>query len=204
MLLTPLLLVLGGYLLGSIPTAFLVARWRRGIDIRQVGSGNVGGSNLRATVGLWATVAVGLFDIAKGALPVFLGESIGPGETTAIVAGLAAVVGHNWSIWLGFKGGRGIATSVGVLLVAFPAGLLWVLGLLLLGRFTHQVAPLNALGIVTLPLLSLALDEPALITQMNLALIVLMVVKRLEANQGFKPREREIWLNRLLHDRDQF
>ena len=83
-----LLFVFGAYLLGAIPTAYLLARWLRGVDLRQVGSGNVGGSNLRATVGTWATIAVGLFDIAKGALPVWLAQRVGLGETEAVLAPL--------------------------------------------------------------------------------------------------------------------
>jgi glycerol-3-phosphate acyltransferase PlsY len=199
-----LLFVVGGYFLGSIPTAYLLARWRRGVDIREVGSGNVGGSNLRATVGLWATVTVGLFDIVKGALPPLVAEPIGLSETTGILAGLAAVVGHNWSLWLGFQGGRGQATILGLLLVVFPAGLLWVAGFLLLGAAARQVAALHALGVLTLPVLSLALGQPALITQMTLAMVLLMVVKRLEANDRFRPLQRDVWANRLIHDRDVF
>ncbi len=199
-----LLFVAGGYLLGSIPTAYLLARWRRGVDIRQVGSGNVGGSNLRATVGLWATVTAGLIDIAKGALPPLVGESIGLSETTGILAGLAAVVGHDWSLWLGFQGGRGQATILGLLLVVFPAGLLWVVGFLLLGAAARQVAALHGLGVLTLPLLSLALGESTLITQMTLAMVLLMVVKRLEANSRFKPYQRDVWTNRLIYDRNVY
>ena len=154
---TTALFVVGSYMLGAVPSAYLVARWKRGIDIRQVGSRNVGGSNLRVPVGTWATITVGLLDIAKGALPVWLGQRAGLGDPGAILAGLAAVAGHNWSPWLGFQGGRGIATSLGVLLVRFPIGVAWVLGALAVGALTRQVALLNALGVVTLPLLSIAL-----------------------------------------------
>jgi glycerol-3-phosphate acyltransferase PlsY len=201
---TLLAFINGGYLMGSIPTAYLVARWRRGIDIRRTGSGNVGGSNLRATVGLGATIAVGLFDAAKGALPAGLGLWVVQEQKPAVLAGLAAVVGHNWSIWLGLQGGRGIATTLGLLLVTFPVGLLWVLVFLAFGAAIHQVPLLNGLGVLTLPLLSIWLGELAVITWMNVALVVLMIVKRLEANQGFEPRSRRVWLNRLLHDRDQY
>jgi glycerol-3-phosphate acyltransferase PlsY len=204
MLVAALMLVVGGYLLGSVPTAYLLARWKRGIDIRQIGSGNVGGSNLRATLGVWATITVGLTDIAKGALPVFLGQRSGLGDTTAILAGLAAVVGHDWPPWLGFQGGRGIATTLGVLLVTFPVGVASNLGLLALGALTHQVPLLNAVGVLTLPLLSRVLGEPSVITGMTLGLVVLMIVKRLEANQRFKPYHRQIWITRLLHDRDVY
>jgi glycerol-3-phosphate acyltransferase PlsY len=205
--LTPPLFLIGAYLLGSLPTAYLIARWLRGIDLREVGSGNVGGSNLRATVGSWATVAVGLFDVAKGALPVWLAQQVGLGETTAIGAGLAAVAGHNWSPWLSFQGGRGMASTLGVLLVLFPAGLAWVLGALALGAMAGQVPLLHGLGVLSLPLLSLGLSKTSTITRMAVALVGIMVIKRLEANQGRRaltPSQRRVWLTRLLHDRDQY
>jgi len=202
-----LLFVVGAYLLGAIPTAYLLARWLRGIDLRQVGSGNVGGSNLRATVGAWATITVGLVDIAKGALPVWLARRIGLGETEAVLAGLAAVAGHDWPPWLGFRGGRGMASTLGVLLVLFPAGVAWVLGALALGALTHQVALLHGLGVLTLPVLSGCLGEPSLVTRTCIALVLLMIVKRLEANHGWRALttvQRSVWLNRLLHDRDRY
>jgi glycerol-3-phosphate acyltransferase PlsY len=205
--LTPLLFLIGAYLLGSFPTAYLLARWLRGIDLREVGSGNVGGSNLRATVGLWATVSVGLFDVAKGALSVWLARQIGLGETTATGAGLAAIAGHNWSPWLSFQGGRGMASILGVLLVLFPSGLAWVLGALALGALTGQVALLHGLGVLSLPLLSLALGEKNATTWTATALVGLVIIKRLEANQGrqaLTPSQRRLWLTRLLHDRDKY
>lgn len=202
-----LLFVVSAYLIGAIPTAYLLARWRRGIDLRQVGSGNVGGSNLRATVGVWATVTVGLFDIAKGALPVWLARRVGLGEAEAILAGLATVAGHDWPPWLSFRGGRGMAATLGVLLVVFPIGVAWVLGALALGALLHQVALLHGLGVLTLPVLSGRLGQPVSVTWACVALVLLMIVKRLEANQGCRALttvQRRVWLNRLLHDRDEY
>jgi glycerol-3-phosphate acyltransferase PlsY len=195
-----------GYLSGSIPSAYLLARWRRGVDIRRVGSGNVGGSNLRDVVGVWATVLVGLVDIAKAALPAWLAEASGLGPDTAVWVGVAAVAGHNWSPWLRFQGGRGIACSLGVLLVLFPAGVAWVLGALALGAILGEVALFNGLGLLTLPLLSRWLGEPAAVTGLSLGLAALMIVKRLEANRGSAALDVAgpgvLW-NRLLHDRDR-
>jgi glycerol-3-phosphate acyltransferase PlsY len=156
-------------------------------------------------VGTWATITVGLIDIGKGSLPVWVGRRIGLSDAGAILAGLAAVAGHNWSPWLGFQGGRGMATSMGVLLVRFPIGVAWILGALAVGALIRQVAPLHALGVATVPLLGIVLGEPAVVASMGVALILLMVVKRLEANEGrhaFQPHRRGLWLNRLLHDRD--
>lgn len=198
-------LIVGAYLLGSVPSAYLLARWRRGIDPRTVGSGNVGASNLRLTMGLWAAITVGVIDIAKGALPVWLGLRLGLGAPIAYTAGLAAVVGHNWSVWLKFQGGRGGATTMGALLVAFPLATGWILALILVGGVIHWAAPLHAFGVLTVPLWSLALGRPPAVLYLALAAIFLMILKRLEANARFAvpPGERaRVWRNRLLLDRD--
>jgi len=205
MLWASLLFIVGAYLVGSVPSAYLLARWRRGIDPRTVGSGNVGASNLRLTVGLWATITVGVIDIAKGVLPVWLGLRLGLGVPTAYVAGLAAVVGHNWSVWLRFQGGRGGATTMGVFLVVFPLATGWILALILVGGAVHWAAPLHAFGVLTVPIWSLALGRPPAVLYVALAAIFLMLVKRLEANERFAtpPGQRtEVWRNRLLLDRD--
>lgn len=200
-----LLLAVGAYLLGSIPSAYLLARRARGIDPRAVGSGNVGASNLRITVGLWATLLVGAIDIAKGALPVWLGLRLGLGVPTSYFAGIAAVIGHDWSVWLRFQGGRGGATTMGVFLVAFPAATGWILTLVVVGGVVHWAAPLHALGVFTVPLWSVVFGRPAAVTYLALAMIVLMLVKRLEANARFATppgQQAEVWRNRLLLDRD--
>ena len=118
--------------MGSIPTGFLAAK-AKGIDIRSVGSGNIGATNVFRYVGKPAGVAVLLFDGAKGYVACtvvpplalrLLGISAVPAEPLSIVAGLGAVLGHNYTCWLRFKGGKGIATSAGVLLGWVPRGLL--------------------------------------------------------------------------------
>lgn len=125
---------LAAYLLGSIPTGFLVARLK-GIDIRTVGSGNIGATNALRILGKPAGIFVLLMDAMKGWLAVVpLTQLIllalgfpqgGPhGETSSIVAGVGAILGHNYTCWLGFKGGKGIATSAGVLLALVPWALL--------------------------------------------------------------------------------
>ncbi|GEM_PF-107621 len=111
------LLISGSYLLGALPSAYLLARVVRGIDIREYGSGNVGISNFSVHVGnLWA-VPVVLFDIfIKGMLPVVLASDkvLGLGTGVEAGAGIASILGHNWSVWLKFTGGRGMATVLGV------------------------------------------------------------------------------------------
>lgn len=198
---------LAGYLVGSVPTAYLFARRRHGVDIREIGSGNVGGSNMQAIDGVWATVLVGIADLAKGALAVWAALLLDLGEGTAGIIGLAVVVGHNWPVWLGFRGGRGAASTLGVLLVLFPAGFLWVVVFLGIGKLVHLAAVLHVAAVASLPSMAVVLGEPAAFIWLLAALALLMVIKRLEANQRFRvpagaETSRRVLLNRLLLDRD--
>ncbi|OFW43092.1 MAG: acyl-phosphate glycerol 3-phosphate acyltransferase [Acidobacteria bacterium RIFCSPLOWO2_12_FULL_67_14b] len=105
-----------GYTVGSLPIGYLVAQSARGVDLRRVGSGNVGATNVYRTTGLGIAIAVMLADMAKGAAVVL---AAGGGES-AVVAGAAAVVGHIYPVWLGFRGGKGVATASGVFGVLSP------------------------------------------------------------------------------------
>jgi len=111
-----------GYLLGSIPTAYILVKIFNGIDIRKAGSGNVGALNAYEVSGsVLIGLAVLLIDILKGYLSVKISANLSNGDTTAcLVSGISAVLGHNFSIWIGFYGGRGLATSLGVFLAVNP------------------------------------------------------------------------------------
>ena len=108
--------ILIGYAVGSLPIGYLVAQTAGGVDLRRVGSGNVGAANVYRTGGLRMGIAVMLADMAKGAAAVLL---VG-GSATAVAAGVAAVVGHIYPVWLGFKGGKGVATASGVFGILAP------------------------------------------------------------------------------------
>lgn len=198
-------LCIGAYLLGSVPSAYLAGRWLRGIDIRQYGSRNVGGSNTWKNVARWAVVPVGLFDLGKAALPTWLAlHRLDLGYSVAVVAGLCAALGHAWSLYLRFTGGRALSCILGTLAVVFPSG---ALGLLLVMAVTAllQWNPLTAIGLLGLPAFSLALSRPPAVTYGCLAMILLTALKRLEANGEPLPRGPErravIW-RRLWMDRD--
>ena len=107
------------YLLGAVPAGSWVAR-RRGVDIRSVGSGNSGATNVQRTLGWGPGLIVGVFDILKGALAVWLARRLGLGDALAALCGLAAVMGHNFNAFHGFRGGKGVATSFGVMLFVDP------------------------------------------------------------------------------------
>jgi len=112
------------YLLGAIPTSYLVARAVRGVDLREFGSKNLGATNLYRLLGWGAAIPVALFDVAKGAVPVLLYLSLGRGPSWwALVVGSAAVIGHVFSPFVRFKGGKGIAAAAGVFLAYMPGAI---------------------------------------------------------------------------------
>jgi len=117
------LIILAGYLIGAIPFGLIIGKLARGIDVREYGSGNIGFTNVLRNVGPGAGIATLILDIGKGAFPAWLGGVIIGGDDMAIaqvVAAMAAVIGHNWSIYLKFKGGKGVDTSVGGLIAMSP------------------------------------------------------------------------------------
>ena len=185
-LLTLLALALS-YLLGSVPAAAWVAR-ARGVDIRRVGSGNSGATNVLRSVGVVPGLLVALFDILKGALAVWLGGALGLSPLAATLCGVAAVIGHNFSPFLGWRGGKGVATSFGVIAAAAPVP---GLGVLVIGvaaiALTRFVSAGSVLGAVAAVLLALITQQPAWLTGIVTGLAALLVwqhrenIRRLQA-----------------------
>ncbi len=140
---TLLLLALAGYLLGSVPFGLLLTRLAGLGDIRQIGSGNIGATNVLRTGRKGLAAATLALDTVKGAAAVLIGASLS-GDEGILAAGLGAIIGHLFPVWLGFKGGKGVATGLGVLLAAAPpvglaAGLVW-LGTALITRMSSASA----------------------------------------------------------------
>jgi len=116
--------LIASYLLGAVPTSYLAGRLFRGIDLREHGSRNLGATNLYRVLGWRYAVPVGLLDAAKGLVPVLVfAPRVSSSELFALICGLAAVVGHVFSVFVGFKGGKGVATAAGVMLGLTPAAL---------------------------------------------------------------------------------
>ena len=203
MIFQSVVLILAGYLLGSIPTAYIAGKWLKGVDIRRYGSGTVSGSMVWEHISRWILFPVGIFDIAKGAFPAWLGLEIGVGESVAAAAGLAAVVGHNWPIYLSFTGGRGLSPFLGLLLVIFPWGFPWLLAFLAVGSLLGDSAPWALAGIATMPFLVYWADGPRATYWAIGGMLLLTLAKRLEANRRplQSPRLQVIFL-RLFFDRD--
>ena len=154
MLLSSLLLLALGYLLGSMPNGYLAGRWLKDIDLRQCGSGSTGATNVLRNVGKGPALVVFLLDVGKGALAVLLAKSFGLNDWVQVLAGLAALAGHIWPMWLGWKGGKAVATGLGMFL-----GLAWPVGLACFGLF---MAVISISRIVSLSSVVAAIGLPVL------------------------------------------
>ena len=154
MLLSSLLLLALGYLLGSMPNGYLAGRWLKGIDLRQCGSGSTGATNVLRNVGKGPALVVFLLDVGKGALAVLLAKSFGLNDWVQVLAGLTALAGHIWPVWLGWKGGKAVATGLGMFL-----GLAWPVGLACFGLF---MAVISISRIVSLSSVVAAIGLPVL------------------------------------------
>ena len=154
-------IIVGAYFLGAVPFGFIIVRIVRGVDIRTLGSGNIGATNVWRVLGRgWGLLAFGL-DVLKGFAPACAGNFIGGPELGAL-AGLAAIIGHNWPIFLQFRGGKGVATSCGVFLAIFPSGLVVSFGVWMLAlAIWRYVSVASMLGGIALLVSALLLqDEP--------------------------------------------
>ena len=154
MIKTALLLLVIGYVLGAIPCGYLAGRWLKGIDLRNFGSGSTGATNVLRNVGKGPALLVFLLDVGKGALSVLLAKSVGLNDWVQVLVGLAALAGHIWPIWLGWKGGKAVATGLGMFL-----GLAWPVGLAGFGLF---LATISLSRIVSLASVVAAIGLPVL------------------------------------------
>lgn len=173
MIVFSVLAVFIAYIVGSIPSGYLVARLVKGVDIRELGDHATGATNVYREIGVGAGIATAIGDIAKGAVAILLAEALQVPDVVLIFVALAAVSGHNWPVFLHFQGGAGLATSLGALMAALPRESLIlfvpyaVLGATV-GRRIGQ-GPVGALLLIPFMVLSWWLGEP-------LALIILPVV----------------------------
>ncbi len=124
----PWLIVVFGYLLGSIPTAYIAGHLLKGVDIRRMGDGNAGAANAFRQLGAKVGIAVGVADASKGALAILIAQAAGIPQVAILTTGAATVIGHNWPVFIGFRGGRGESTTIGVLLTLITQPMLIVAG----------------------------------------------------------------------------
>ena len=208
---TWILLLIGGYLLGSVPASLLVAR-ARGIDLRRQGTFQVGAGNVWRTTSHSLGLTVGIFDFCKGAAMVLFAFWLGMDPTRQLAVGLAVVAGHNWPLFLKFHGGRGIATSGGIILV-MPFindqpiwGVLAYLVILVGAMLVYRSSPVAILiGIAIQPIVTAATGGAFSLTMAYLALLLMVILKRLTAQASPESRSLGFWqlmTNRLIWDRD--
>ena len=171
------------YLVGSVPFAFLLSR-RRGIDLRQVGSGNIGATNVLRTSGVRiAILAMGL-DAIKGALAVVVADRLTNGAGAPVAAGLASVFGHIYPVWLRFRGGKGVATAAGVFAVLTPVALgLASAAFVVAVWITWYISVGSVVGALTLVVVAVASDAPGAI-EIGSAIAAVTILHRHRANLG--------------------
>ncbi len=148
-----ILAVVVSYVIGNFSTSIIVSKLWAGIDIRKHGSGNAGATNVLRTLGMKAGLITFVGDALKAILAVWIGGRLG-GENTALICGIAVVIGHNWPVFLGFKGGKGIASSIGVGLFIHPmiAIICIIVGVLIVAK-TKYVSLGSVVAICLLPIL---------------------------------------------------
>ena len=175
-----------GYLLGSFPSGYLAGRWCAGVDIRQLGSGSTGATNVLRQVGKGPALVVFLVDVFKGSAAVILARALlGAGAYGWLVAaGLAALAGHIWPIWLGGKGGKAVATGFGMLLGLVPAVGLACLGVFLTSLALSRIVSISSvLAAASLPLLMAGAGAPGAYLGLGMVAAV-MVIWRHRSNLG--------------------
>ena len=195
-LLIPALIL--AYLIGSIPTAYWLARVWKGIDIRRVGSGNVGATNMLRAAGPFASLLVFLLDVLKGVLAVELTRRLAGASWALALAGIAVVAGHDWSFLLHFNSGKGVSTSFGVMLAVAPPAAAVALGVflsvVLLSRYVSLGSLLAALS---LPIFLWASGAPAYLLFLGTAMFALVALRhRANLQRLWAGTEHRVRLNR--------
>jgi len=197
--------LLVAYLLGALPGSYLAARWA-GYDLYQLGDGNIGAHNVMRHVGRgWGGLAL-VIDAGKGALAVLVALLLSHAVWLPVVAGWAAVLGHNYPLWLAFRGGKGLATGLGVVLMLFPS-LVWLTigGALLLITLTKNLAFSGAAIAVLLAVAAWLVDYPLWYIVAPLGILTLLAWKQLpDLRRMWKaaPSKRELILHRWIRDRE--
>jgi len=207
-----ILMVLAGYLVGSIPAAYIITRWRRGVDIRQHGTGNVGAANALKLVGKRWSLIVSIFDVGKGALMIWFAQLAGLGVAPQAAVGIATIIGHDWPVFLRFQGGRGVFTTLGVITILAPwIGLMaFIFPYLFFAPF-KQLSLGVSIAMVLLPLIAgligenLGVKEPITLTIAIVIMLLVMLVRRLAVPRSAISKDvpvGDLILYRSLFDRD--
>jgi glycerol-3-phosphate acyltransferase PlsY len=176
-------LVACAYVLGSLPTAYLLVRMMTGKDVRATGSGNVGATNALRTAGWKVGVVVTVIDVLKGALPVWLMTRFNPESGWVAATMFAAVLGHCYPVWLKFKGGKGVATCFGAFVVIAPTSALAALGLwVVVLVISRWVALASMVASASFPLILKLIDRPDMVTLVSVSAAAVIIILRHTSN----------------------
>ncbi len=206
-----ILMLVGAYLLGSIPAAYLGVKWFKGEDIRKLGTGNVGSANVARTTSKWLAIPVALFDIGKGALAFWIAGLIGLSVGQQMAVGFMAIAGHNWSVFIGFRGGKGMVTTLGITAAISPLMALIVLLIAYVPALVRQMALGVCVALISLPFWSwfaagwLGIPEKLPVTIGFVFITLMGFTKRLIGPRVELSRDVpniELLMNRFLFDRD--
>ena len=181
-----------GYFLGSIPLAYIIARLRKGIDIRNCGVGNVGAVNIFRHVGNWEGFIVAFTDIAKGAVAILIAQALDVSQIWLLGAGFSAILGHNFPIFIGFKGGKGSATVIGIFLMLVPIEIGITLGIIaILILIFRNMAFAVCIGFVFMPILIWLLEGSIVLVFYSLAILMFIGVRSLPHAKQAWPKTRK-------------
>jgi glycerol-3-phosphate acyltransferase PlsY len=197
-----------GYLLGSIPSAYIATRVAMGKDVRRLGGGNVGGLNVYREVGRLPAIAVAIVDLAKGTAAVAIAIWLLEVDTPFVLAAaVAAVVGHNWMVWLKFSGGKGMGAAIGGLFVLlpfydYPLGLAFFFGVVLIPFIiSRNVALSMGAGLLVLPFIAWLGMHSAEFVIFSIVLVVVIAIKFWPTAKPAVARARN--LKAFIFDRGQ-
>jgi glycerol-3-phosphate acyltransferase PlsY len=189
--------VIFGFLIGSIPFGYIIARIK-GIDIRNYGSKNIGFNNVNRVLGLFFGIPVLILDIAKGFLPVFFSNQLG---MVGALVGLGAILGHSVTPWLGFRGGKSVATTIGVMLALIPIALACGIGVFIIFTLIFSYISLASIALaVSLPIWVLILYRGEILIVVLTAVVAVLIIIRHKDNikRIIKKTEPKIMLNKYF------
>jgi glycerol-3-phosphate acyltransferase PlsY len=199
-----ILLLILAYLLGSIPFGYLITKYTTKKNLMEIGWKKNSGSNVFKNVGLWQGIFTFVFDVGKGFLAVYLARYFGFSELFQVFCGVLAVAGHNWSVFLGLKGGRGLAALIGALLVISPTVLIISLIPCLLFTIIWTASIGTLLSFLTGVIFSFSFKGYEMAGLLMLISLIPVLIKRLSPIKDLQnnPEYRELMENRLIFDQD--
>jgi len=199
-----ILLLIIAYLLGSIPFGYLITKYTTKKNLMEIGWKKNSGSNVFKNVGLWQGVFTFVFDVGKGFLAVYLARYFGFSEILQVFCGVLAVAGHNWSVFLGLKGGRGLAALIGALLVISPKVLIISLIPCILFTIIWTASIGTLLAFLTGVIFSFSFMGYEMAGWLMLISLIPVLIKRLSPIKDLQnnPNHKELMENRLIFDQD--